>query len=315
MVALAPRASAVDVAPQVRIPIKIETKSHSLVARPNVYFEDVALCDGYQPICEEILGVMIAQAPPPTKISRLNCDGLKSILTQEYDNVDFILSCPISITIQAQSRQFDKSDVLHNLNQQLDKLYDTAQKTRVSVVDVQLPYAPVSSYFNQFSFSDFDLEKSTVKMNLSSTDYESETRSLDLRLKVAIQDLLVVAASDIPASELISEKNVKLDWVDRKAYMKNASTFSDIADLSGNIANRLIRVGTVLSKNDIGRGSLIKRGEIVDMRMIDGPLVVTGKAKSLKTAGLNEDIEVLYLKTKRTLNAKVVGAKTVEVRF
>ncbi len=106
-------------------------------------------------------------------------------------------------------------------------------------------------------------------------------------------------------------------------------------------ANRTLRVGTILSSNDLSRPmrgmigmevrraiyaghpvglsdlgppTLVRRNDIVRMRFNNGVIELRAEGRALSAGGMGETVEIMNLASRRTVRATIIGRRQVEVR-
>jgi len=78
---------------------------------------------------------------------------------------------------------------------------------------------------------------------------------------------------------------------------------------------RSLPAGRILGWRDIAPRALVRKGELVEVAAVDGPISVSMKAVALQNGAAGETISVRNPESKRDITAQVVGEKRVVVRF
>jgi flagella basal body P-ring formation protein FlgA len=78
---------------------------------------------------------------------------------------------------------------------------------------------------------------------------------------------------------------------------------------------RGVSPGHLLTWRDIARRPLVKRGELVDVSAVEGPLVVTMKGVAMENGGQGDTITVRNPESRKDFAALVVDENRVQVRF
>ena len=78
---------------------------------------------------------------------------------------------------------------------------------------------------------------------------------------------------------------------------------------------RSVAAGRVLTWRDVVRRALVRKGDLVEVAAIDGPLTVTLKALALQSGAAGEMVTVRNLESKKDIMAQVVAENRVQVRF
>jgi flagella basal body P-ring formation protein FlgA len=78
---------------------------------------------------------------------------------------------------------------------------------------------------------------------------------------------------------------------------------------------RAVPAGRMLTWRDIARRPLVKKGELIEVSAIDGPLVVTMKGMAMENGAEGETVTVRNPVTRKDFAALVVAESRVQVRF
>jgi flagella basal body P-ring formation protein FlgA len=78
---------------------------------------------------------------------------------------------------------------------------------------------------------------------------------------------------------------------------------------------RSVAAGRILTWRDVARRALVRKGDLVEVAAIDGPLTVTLKALALQSGAAGETVTVRNLESKKEITAQVVAENRVQVRF
>ncbi len=89
---------------------------------------------------------------------------------------------------------------------------------------------------------------------------------------------------------------------------------ADAADRNLTFA-RSVAAGRILTWRDVARRALVRKGDLVEVAAIDGPLTVTLKALALQSGAAGETVTVRNLESKKEIMAQVIAENRVQVRF
>lgn len=78
---------------------------------------------------------------------------------------------------------------------------------------------------------------------------------------------------------------------------------------------RNVPAGRLVSWRDVVRRALVRKGDVIEVAAVDGPLQVTLKAQAMQDGGRGETVRVRNLDSKREFAALVVAPNRAEVRF
>lgn len=78
---------------------------------------------------------------------------------------------------------------------------------------------------------------------------------------------------------------------------------------------RNIQAGRLLSWRDLTKRSLVRKGDLVDVAAVDGPLTISMKALAMQSGTAGETIMVRNVESKKDIAAQVISENRVKVRF
>lgn len=78
---------------------------------------------------------------------------------------------------------------------------------------------------------------------------------------------------------------------------------------------RAVPAGRLISWRDVTRRALVRKGDVIEVAAVEGPLQVTLKAQAMQDGGRGETVRVRNLDSKREFAARVVAPNRAEVRF
>ena len=307
------------IAPQVQVPITIIVKKKALEGEGRIYLDELADCKGYAPICAEAQGVDLGHRPPPGGKKTLSCDQVQDAIKEEFKGIKLTLKCPKNgILVKTSGILLDKAAVKKALQSHLDSL-SVMEKVEVEYISmplIKIFHSDVTFQFNEVTkenfvskFSSYGSSKIEVLLNYKDKDYPQ-------KFTIKAQSRLYVKRAVFHASlrrgHLLTKKDVKLSFIEKT---KSKDTYGSLDDIVGKILKRPVREGQAVKERYIGRKTLVRRGSMVEVRLLTGGLKIQGRAKALETGGLSSMVSLKYLKTKKVLRGRVVGANLVEVRL
>jgi len=89
---------------------------------------------------------------------------------------------------------------------------------------------------------------------------------------------------------------------------------ADVADRDFTFA-RSVTAGRVLTWRDVVRRALVRKGDMIEVAAIDGPLTVTLKALAMQSGAAGDMVTVRNLESKKDITGQVVAENRVQVRF
>ena len=78
---------------------------------------------------------------------------------------------------------------------------------------------------------------------------------------------------------------------------------------------RAVQAGRMLTWRDIARRPLVKKGDLVEVAAVDGPLVVTMKGMAMENGAKGETVTIRNPESRKDFAALVVSENRVQVRF
>ncbi|QIG79677.1 flagellar basal body P-ring formation chaperone FlgA [Stakelama tenebrarum] len=131
-----------------------------------------------------------------------------------------------------------------------------------------------------------------------------------LPLEAAAQDVEVaVLVRDVPRGELVSASDFA---VDTGTQVQARSALSP-GEAAGMEARRNLREGSIVRRTDIQEPRLVRRGEPVTIRLVNGSLVIATSGRALGDAADGELVRVVTNTTSHTLDAVVDGPGSVRI--
>ena len=115
---------------------------------------------------------------------------------------------------------------------------------------------------------------------------------------------------DVAAGETIAETDLTTVEV---IATRSATLMTSAADLAGQSARRPLRAHTPLSAADVRKPIMVKRGELVTViYAIDG-IELSAQGQAQADAGKGDTVPVLNIRSRRTIEARVIGSGLVTV--
>lgn len=79
--------------------------------------------------------------------------------------------------------------------------------------------------------------------------------------------------------------------------------------------SRAVPAGRLLTWRDVSRRPLVKKGAVVEVTALDGPLAITMKAVAMENGAQGETVTVRNQESRKDFSAQVVAENRVQVRF
>ncbi len=131
--------------------------------------------------------------------------------------------------------------------------------------------------------------------------------TLRLSADVRMQRNVVIATGRIARGQTLTADDLRsqMQWLDTG----RDRPLTDAAALVGQVADRTLREGDVLSDGDVKPPLLVERGQTVTLRTISGGLVIKTTARALDDGGADQIITVRHPRTRQLYQARVSGPR------
>ncbi|WP_239987329.1 flagellar basal body P-ring formation chaperone FlgA [Sphingosinithalassobacter portus] len=128
--------------------------------------------------------------------------------------------------------------------------------------------------------------------------------------EAAAQEVEVaVLVRDVPRGELLAASDFTTD----SGTQVQARSALTPREASGLELRRNLREGSIVRRTDVQEPRLVRRGEPVTIRLVNGSLVIATSGRALGDAADGELVRVVTSTTSRTLDAVVDGPGSVRI--
>lgn len=103
------------------------------------------------------------------------------------------------------------------------------------------------------------------------------------------------------------------DFASRRIDPGTARGALTAAQAAGQEAARRLEVGRVVRAYDVVRAQLVRRGEPVMIRLVDGPLSISAEGRALSGGAKGDMVRVVNNATNATIDARVEAASMVRL--
>ncbi len=123
----------------------------------------------------------------------------------------------------------------------------------------------------------------------------------------------IVAAQNLNRGKIVTKQDIQV----KKMEFQNppSNLISNLDEVIGKRTKRFIRIGSILTKADIEKVPVIKRGSKVTIVVESPVLKITAPGKAKEDGCKGDVIKVLNLSSKKTIYATVINAHIVKVGF
>ncbi len=133
----------------------------------------------------------------------------------------------------------------------------------------------------------------------------------DLSGKFYRLENVYVPSRSIRKGEIIREEDLKQITV-RRGRIKSVNV-TDKEKILGKEAKRMLKEEKLIVENDIGEQIIIRKGEAVTALYATPHMQITAKVEALEDGAKGDKIELLNIKSKKTLYGEVLNADTVKI--
>lgn len=120
-----------------------------------------------------------------------------------------------------------------------------------------------------------------------------------------------VLSRDVAAGETVGESD--LTTIDVPAARASGTLLTSAAAIAGQAARRPLRAQTPLFAFDLRKPVVVKKNELVTVRFAAGGIELTAQGQVQTDAGKGDTVQVLNTRSRRMIEARVVGSGLVEV--
>ncbi len=139
------------------------------------------------------------------------------------------------------------------------------------------------------------------------------TRTLHAWGKVAIVSKVLVAKKTIERGEKLSPANTAL--IEKDTTRLHLPYLSSFTSCTGKVAKRTIPAGRLITREMITNPILVKRGEVVTVKVQTPNILITTLAIARQEGRYGDIIRVQNIQSKKTIYAKVASKHLVTVEF
>ncbi len=122
-----------------------------------------------------------------------------------------------------------------------------------------------------------------------------------------------VLAHVVARGDIVSQDDLTTIWLPARRLSRGLLASPD--EILGREATRSLRPGVPLRRGDLRRPLLIRKGEVVTMRVATGAMILTAQGRAMQDGARGELVRVLNGKSRRVVEGRVVGAGLVEVAW
>lgn len=142
---------------------------------------------------------------------------------------------------------------------------------------------------------------------------DTELAQIEATVRIAIDDLpmAVVTTQPLTRGDLIAARDVQLEAVPRHRYSDDLIT--NVESIVGMEIKRSLSAGRTVRLDDVTAPIVIRRGELVELRVVGGGVTVATAARALGSAAEGEPVTVETQSPRRRHLARAVASGVVEI--
>lgn len=315
-----------EVAPQVSLPLSLSLFGKVNVNGDRIYLKDISKCLGYANKCEEYYGIDLGASPSPGKRRRISLSQIKDILMTEADGVAFDIKGPDVVEVNAAYLELDAKNLKDALLSYMDSLFSSNSEYKVLIDSISLsgkikvrPGDYVLNFSDSSSGSDVTIDsllRKTGRMIYLTVQHKPieedvSARTFTVSVRYSIMKLLPVASVELKRGKVLTDHDFSLEW--RKMRSRSSSLAISAKQIRGLVVRQTIRGGSLIRLSQLEKQVMVKRGQMVKLRINSGLLDLSGRARALGSGSLGDYIEVIYPVTRKRLSGKIIEKSVVEV--
>ena len=247
-------------------------------------------------------------------------------LKSEFPSLTTIFTGHNKVKVKVLGRYLIKSDIKKSIDIYLDEKFNKRyKKERLFLKFLQISNLDKILYKNytyDFSFLDKELSMPVESFNrrnsgtknhkLFISDQGKNSYFLNLKMQIELQVHMPKTSRQLEPGDSLSGSDFYMSWV-RKTDDFNKRYMSDLNKINSFSVKQRISKNNLVLRSQIGKETLVNRGDYITMSINRGRLQVSSKVKALKSGGMGDVIPVYYANTKKTLQAQIQGYEFVKV--
>ena len=138
-------------------------------------------------------------------------------------------------------------------------------------------------------------------------------QSISIRSKIQLPEMVVAANRPLAKGYVLKEED--LDWIPFPPGTKFGADdcFKTVESLVGQQLRRSMSTQQVIRMNEVGPPTLIQVGDVIQVEVISGAVVVGTQGRAIESGGMDDLIQVEIEPNRNRVLARITNEKTVEV--
>ncbi len=314
-------ADAVHVAPQVQLRIQLHAMSEATAPLSRIYVRDIMTCDGYTPLCDEINGVDLGDAPAPGRHVWLLRDSLGEILQQELPDVEVVLAGAQRIKVQTTMNDISGDELREMLVQYVAVAGQGRDDVQIARVQLSRPISVrAGANYRVVGLSDFNLNsevwvrRALLGMVRVQGEIAREAAPEDRFPFLAMIRLRTVAEVPVPILTIEPGTPLTPELFQLSRVELGASTSTivrRIEEVVGGVARRRLVSSAAISTSDVVHELMVNRQADVRVHMEKNGLEMTAPGRALQSGRVGDRIAIELQANRKRAFAIVTGKDAV----
>jgi len=319
---------AAELAPQVPLAATLTFRPNAEVDGDRLYLGGVADCHGMAEICDEIYAVDLGPSPEPGRTITWHPEKARALLGKEWPAADIRLAGAKVIKITAASIPLTEDKVEGALKSLLSDAFSEDSALKVTIDRMLLPPGlklRPGDYVIEFpdltaehlQSADWVIKRLGGNVRLTfvarQVDGDQLRAVFSVSAHMTVHALLPVLGESLDKGAEITDANLGSDMV---ALGRSGSMYVSHRDeLIGRRLRRPMQSGSPLLSSDIELPRLVRRGQMVQLKVDGSGVAVSGSVKLMADGVPGQVIEAQYPATKKRMRVRVIDANTVQHVF
>jgi flagella basal body P-ring formation protein FlgA len=163
------------------------------------------------------------------------------------------------------------------------------------------------------SINELQIRKTTGRFVANLLVSANKPNAKHIRLTGRIHKLIQIPVVNrrLSRGEIVQKNDIK--WINVRSRDLRQGYIQNEEQIIGMAARRHIGPRTPLTKSQIQRPQLVKKGGIVNIALVNGAMRLTTQGRSLENGSLGDIIRIKNIKTKKIIEARVTGTASAKV--
>ncbi|MGD2016505.1 MAG: flagellar basal body P-ring formation chaperone FlgA [Planctomycetota bacterium] len=268
-----------------------------------------------QDVVARIREASLGYAPAPGYHRTLRADLLHAALRRSFPEVDLTFAGSPRCVVSCATTTIDGATITAEASKALRASLAGADAEARPILDLPDLIVPAASSAPRLVVSHRPdlLFPGTQEVPVEIWIGERLYRTVRVRFTVTIWQRQAVLKQAVPAGTQLIPAMFKV--VRTPVTTGGGLQTLELPELSGAVANRALAGGSPVQERDVKRVTLVKRGDLVQVVVRSGGVVVKDVGEAQSNGRMGERVRVVLRSSGRELLAVVRGAKSLEVKL